>query len=60
MDCTAAAVRRTVADCRKAENSVRQGNYLGADILRSLRYRRTSIEVEMTDFESLFVARPAV
>ncbi len=60
MDCNAAAARHTVADCKKAESSVGQEKYLGADIHDPLRYRKTSSAEEMTDSESPRVARPVV
>lgn len=61
MDCNAVAARHTVADCKKAESSVwEQENYLDADILHPLQYRRTSNAVGMTDFGSPCIARPVV
>ena len=60
MDCNAAAARHTVADCKRAENSVGEEKYLGADIPDPLRYHKKSSAVEMTDSESPCVARPLV
>lgn len=60
MDCNAVAARHTVADCKKAERSVGQEDYLDTDVLRPLRYHRTSNAVEMTGFQSHCIALPVV
>ena len=60
MDCNAVAARHIVADCKRAESSVEQENYLGADSLHPLRYRKMSSAVEMTDFQGPRIARPVV